>query len=152
MFIPVIFPTQNEVLLSIGAIRRAFVEGGKFFVGDDNGTYETSYSLELIETMACPIMSAQDGYTKLFYSFNAKMQFPAHPVIAWRIRTPYAPEPISLFDDQFAPPGLTAIRYPDGRVLVMDSELDQPLLADTESWHSYVAQERLVWLKNGGGV
>jgi hypothetical protein len=156
MFIPILVPNNNgfvqEALLLVSQIKQGFTQQGKFFVHDGELTYETPYSLELIEAMACPVIPAQDGYAKLFYSFNVKLEFPAHPVLAWRVRTPYALEPISLFDDQFSPPGLTAIRYPDGRVLVLDSELEQPVLADTDIWHDYVAQERLIWLKNAESI
>jgi hypothetical protein len=124
-----------------GALRAINRDGETFLIPDCD--------LETIETMGCPTVQAGDGYVKLFFSFTDRDSFEEHPVLAWRLRTPYAPEAISLFDDQFVPPGLTAVRYPDGRIMVMDADENTPTIADTKAWKNYASQERLKWLRNG---
>lgn len=145
MFIPC-----DDKLIPIGNVASAEIVDGKVqIVTFDGRSHNPVIDLESIEAMACPILKADPGYSRLSYGF-VKGDFAQYPIVAWRVRTPYGLEPISFCDGVSFIPGIEAIQCPDGSIIVDDDDDDKTILSGAtcySRWEAYARQARKIWQK-----
>ena len=101
------------------------------------------HDIETIETMGCPVIRAEPGYVRLVHHFReAPGSYECQPVIAWRLRSPYPPEAITVqHDGTYDDAAATAIEEIGGAVVTMDGER----LKSRMEWFLKVARLRADW-------
>lgn len=110
----------------------------------DGATHEMNFDLNMLEVMSRQIIPAEPGFFKLTLKYDDPHNFRRDPIIAWRICTPFAPEPITPFQDQLGLEGAAeGIVYPDGTVIMAD----EMHFADIRAWTKHVMTEREILMK-----
>lgn len=138
------FAVAGNSLINLQSVSRISANGtGSTAVLHDGSTVTLDDNIEVLEAMKCPLVPASPGFFRVVHRFGGDPgDYEKQPVIAWRIRTPFAPEPITPEEDMMADLSICeGVLYPDGHVIIGDTGR----FADINAWLDHAAAERAGW-------